>query len=263
MPELISIITPTYNSQRFIESAIKSVLAQTYKNWEMIIIDDASTDGSYEIIKSFSTKDERIQFIKLDLNQGSAFARNKGIKEASGRYISFLDSDDLWMPEKLEKQLEFMDDHKASLSFTAYKKIEENGRYRGQVNINKMQIGYSDLLKTNHIGCLTAMIDTKLIGGKLYMPLIEKRHDHGLWLSILKQGYTAYGLNEILAAYRCRKGSISHNKINILFHQWKLYREVEKLGLFRSMYYMIYYIWYGIVKWRGMFSRSNLFYPTT
>ena len=249
MSGLVSIITPMYNSERFIEPTIKSVQHQTYQNWEMIIVDDASTDGSYEIIKSFSIKDERIRVIKLDFQQGPAVARNKGIKKASGRYIAFLDSDDLWMPEKLKKQLEFMDNHKAPFSFTAYQKIEENGKYRGQVNINKMQIGYSDLLKTNHIGCLTAMIDTKLLGGKLYMPLIEKRHDHGLWLSILKQGHTAYGLNEILAAYRCRKGSISHNKINILHHQWKLYREVERLGLIRSMYYMIYCIWYGIIKW--------------
>ena len=249
MSDLISIITPLYNSKQHILDTIQSVQYQTYANWELIIIDDASNDGSVKVAESFSTQDKRIKLIKLDSNKGPAVARNKGIKECSGRYIAFLDSDDLWMPEKLEKQLEFMDDHKASLSFTAYKKIEENGRYRGQVNINKMQIGYSDLLKTNHIGCLTAMIDTNLLGEKLYMPLIEKRHDHGLWLSILKQGYTAYGLNEILAVYRCRKGSISRNKIKILRYQWKLYREVEKLGLIRSMYYMLYYAWYGIVKW--------------
>ena len=249
MSDLISIITPLYNSKQYILETIQSVLSQTYANWEMIIIDDASTDGSDEIIKSFSIKDERIKFIKLDLNQGPAFARNKGIKEASGRYIAFLDSDDLWMPEKLEKQIEFMDDHKTPLSFTAYQKIEENGKYRGQININKIQIGYSDLLKTNHIGCLTAIMDTKLLDGKIYMPLIEKRHDHGLWLSILKQGHMAYGLNEVLAAYRCRKDSISNNKVKTIPYQWKLYRKHENLNLMNSIFYMISYALHGFAKW--------------
>ena len=215
----------------------------------MIIIDDGSTDGSVDIVKSFLEKDERIHHICLTGNNGSAVARNEGIRAASGRYVAFLDSDDIWMQEKLEKQIKFMDDHKSPLSFTAYRKIDENGEYRGQVNIKKFKVGYSDLLKTNHIGCLTAIMDTKILNGKIYMPLIEKRHDHGLWLSILKQGHTAYGLNEVLAAYRCRKDSISNNKIKTIPYQWELYRKHENLNLISSIFYMISYALHGFYKW--------------
>ena len=249
MPELVSIITPMYNSQRFIKSAIKSVQAQTYQNWEMIIVDDGSADGSVDITKAFVENDERIRLIILQNNRGPAVARNEGIKVACGRYIAFLDSDDLWLPEKLEKQLRFMNNKHSPLSFSSYEKIDEDGNILGQIPINKKKISYTDLLKTNHIGCLTAMMDIKFLEEKMYMPLIKKRHDHGLWLSILSKGYTAFGINEVLAQYRCRKHSISHNKINIICYQWKLYREVERLGLIRSMYYMLYYAWYGIVKW--------------
>ena len=249
MKDLVSIITPMFNSIKYIENTIISVQAQTYQNWEMIIIDDGSTDDSVKIVKSFLEEDERINLICLADNNGSAVARNEGIRAATGRYIAFLDSDDIWMQEKLEKQIKFMNDHKSPLSFTAYRKINENGEYLGKVNINKFKVGYLDLLKTNHIGCLTAIMDTKLLDGKIYMPLIEKRHDHGLWLSILKQGHTAYGLNEVLADYRCRKDSISNNKIKTIPYQWKLYRKHENLNLISSIFYMISYALHGISKW--------------
>jgi len=249
MPELVSIITPIYNSEKFIESAIKSVQDQTYPYWEMILIDDGSTDGSINLVRTFLDNDERIQLISLQENQGPAMARNEGIKMARGRYIAFLDSDDLWLPVKLDKQLKFMNINNSPLSFSAYQKIDENGNIIGQVSIKKTKISYTDLLKTNHIGCLTAMIDTKLLGEKMYMPFVKKRHDHGLWLSIVNKGYTAFGINEVLAQYRCRKNSISHDKINILHHQWKLYREIERLSFIRSMYYMLSYAWYGFIKW--------------
>ena len=140
---------------------------------------------------------------------------------------------------------------KSPLSFTAYNRIDENGIIIDQIFMNKKSISYTDLLKTNHIGCLTAMIDTNIIGEKMYMPLIKIRHDHALWLSILnKEGYTALGINEILAQYRYRRHSISHNKIINIQYQWALYRKVERLSLIRSMYYMLSYAWYGINKWR-------------
>jgi len=251
MPEFVSIITPIYNSGKYIECAIKSVQHQTYPYWEMILIDDGSTDGSIDLVRTFLDNDERIQLISLQKNQGPAKARNEGIKMACGRYIAFLDSDDLWLPEKLEKQLKFMDVNNSPLSFSAYQKIDENGDIIGQISIKKTKISYADLLKTNHIGCLTAMIDTKFLGEKMYMPLIKKRQDHGLWLSIVKKGYTAFGINEVLAQYRCRQHSISHAKINIFYYQWKLYREVERLSYIQSMYYMLTYAWYGFIKWRA------------
>jgi len=249
MNDIVSIITPMFNSIKYIENTIISVQAQTYQNWEMIIIDDGSTDDSVKIVKSFLEEDERINLICLRDNKGSAVARNEGIKAAVGRYIAFLDSDDIWMQEKLEKQIQFMDGHKAPLSFTAYRKINENGEYLGKVNIYKFKVGYLDLLKTNHIGCLTAIMDTNLLDKKMYMPLIEKRHDHGLWLSILKQGHVAYGLNEVLAGYRCRKDSISNNKIKTISYQWELYRKHENLNLMSSIFYMISYALHGFYKW--------------
>jgi len=248
MSELVSIITPMYNSENFIISTIKSVCMQSYQNWEMIIIDDGSTDNGVDRVKELENNDKRIRIIIQESNKGSAQARNTGIKHSRGRYIAFLDSDDLWESEKLKNQLKFMKEKNSPLSFTAYQKINEEGEFLGQVNISTPKIEYKDLLKTNHIGCLTAIFDTKLLGGKMYMPLLEKRHDHGLWLSILQQGHTAYGLKEVLGKYRIRDGSISNNKIDNVKYQWKLYREIEKLNIIKSIYYMSFYAYHGIKK---------------
>ncbi len=249
MNEIVSIITPMFNSERFIELTIKSVQAQTYQYWELLLIDDGSRDGSINIVTTLLDKDDRIHLFRMQENQGPAKARNKGIKMACGRYIAFLDSDDLWLPEKLEQQLQFMHDNHSPLSFSSYQKIDEYGNLMSQISISKTKLSYTDLLKTNYIGCLTAMMDTKILGGKMYMPLIKKRHDHGLWLSILNKGYTAFGINQSLAQYRCRQHSISHNKINIIYYQWKLYREVEGLDFIRTLYYMLHYAWNGFIKW--------------
>ena len=252
MSELVSIITPMYNSKNFIKSTIKSVCMQSYQNWEMIIIDDGSTDNGVDRVKELENYDKRIRIIVQESNKGSAQARNTGIKHSRGRYIAFLDSDDLWVSEKLKNQLKFMKEKNSPLTFTAYQKINEEGEFLGQVDITTSKIGYKDMLKTNHIGCLTAIFDTKLLGGKIYMPLIEKRHDHGLWLSILKQVHTAYGLKEVLGKYRIRDGSISNNKIDNIKYQWRLYREIEKLNIIKSLYYMAFYTYYGIRKFSSL-----------
>jgi glycosyltransferase involved in cell wall biosynthesis len=249
MPDLVSIITPLYNSNDFVGNTIKSVLAQTYQNWELILIDDASTDGSAKIAEYFATKDERIKLIKLDSNQGPAAARNRGIKEASGRYIAFLDSDDLWHKDKLEKQIIFMQKNEYAFTFTGYEKIDEKGKKIGNILPFKNQVTYHDLLKSNHIGCLTAMIDLKMLGCKMYMPDIKKRQDQGLWLEILKEIDKAYCLYEILGQYRIREGSISVNKIDNLKYQWKLYRNIEKINIVKSFYYMTFYAFYGMRKY--------------
>lgn len=249
MPDLVSIITSLYNSNDFVGNTIKSVLAQTYQNWELILIDDASTDGSAKIAEYFATKDERIKLIKLDSNQGPAAARNRGIKEASGRYIAFLDSDDLWYKDKLEKQIIFMQKNEYAFTFTGYDKIDEKGKKIGNILPFKNQVTYHDLLKSNHIGCLTAMIDLKMLGCKMYMPDIKKRQDQGLWLEILKEIDKAYCLYEILGQYRIREGSISVNKIDNLKYQWKLYRNIEKINIVKSFYYMTFYAFYGMRKY--------------
>ena len=249
----ISIITPVFESELFIKLTIESVLNQTYQNWELIIIDDASSDGSVKIAESFATKDKRIKLIKLDSNKGPAAARNRGIKEASGRYIAFLDSDDLWHKDKLEKQIIFMQKNEYAFTFTGYEKIDEKGKKIGNILPFKGQVTYHDLLKSNHIGCLTAMIDLKMLGCKMYMPDIKKRQDQGLWLEILKEIDKAYCLNKVLGKYRIRKDSISINKIANIKFQWQLYRELEKLSIIQSLYYMLWYTFYGIRKYSNLF----------
>ena len=249
MLDLVSIITPMYNSEKFIDSTIQSVQSQTYQNWEMIIVDDASTDRSIEIVKKIMSNEPRLQLKQLADNLGPAHTRNNGIKLAKGRFLAFLDSDDLWHKDKLEKQIKFMQNNEYAFSFTGYEKIDESGEISGIVRPFKEQVSYHDLLKSNHIGCLTAMIDLKILGYKMYMPDIKKRQDQGLWLEILKEIDKAYCLYEILGQYRIREGSISVNKIDNLKYQWKLYRNIEKLNIVKSLYYMTFYAFYGLRKY--------------
>lgn len=244
---LISIITPSYNSEKFISKTIESVLSQTYTNWEMIIVDDCSPDNSNEIIEEYCKKDSRVKLIKLEKNSGPARARNTAIKEAKGRYIAFLDADDLWLPDKLEKQIKFMNENNLSFTYSAYKLIDEEDNDLG-VFIPREELTYEDILKTNDIGCLTAIYDTEKLG-KVYMPNILKRQDYGLWLKILKEIKETKGIVEPLAIYRIRKNSVSSNKLKAAIYQWKIYREVEQLNLIKSLYYFTHYIWNGIKKY--------------
>ena len=253
MDEIVSIITPLFNSATFIEETIESVISQTYNDWEMIIIDDCSNDGSLEIVKDIAKDDLRIRLISLKNNLGPSNARNEGIKQACGRYIAFLDSDDLWHKDKLEKQIKFMQKNEYAFTFTGYEKIDEKGKKIGNILPLKGQVTYHDLLKSNHIGCLTAMIDLKILGYKMYMPDIKKRQDQGLWLEILKEIDKAYCLNKVLGKYRIRKDSISINKIANIKFQWQLYRELEKLSIIQSFYYMLWYAYYGIRKYSNLF----------
>lgn len=248
MNNLISIIVPSYNSSKFIAQTIDSVLAQTYQNWEMIIVDDKSPDNSNNIIKEFYQKDNRIKLIQLEKNSGPAIARNIGIKEAKGRYIAFLDSDDLWLPHKLETQVNFMKEKNIPFTYSSYKLIDEENNNLGEFIVPE-RVTYSLILKTNPIGCLTAIYDTEFFR-KVYMPNILKRQDYGLWLKLLKQILFTYGIKEPLAIYRIRKNSISSNKLKAAKYQWKVYREVEKLPLLKSIYYFINYAYYGIKKYK-------------
>jgi glycosyltransferase involved in cell wall biosynthesis len=186
MSILVSIITPMYNSENFIDATIQSVQSQTYQDWEMIIVDDASTDRSIEIVKKIMSNEPRLQLKQIAYNLGPAHARNNGIKLAKGRFLAFLDSDDLWHEEKLYKQLKFMKKNHYAFTYTGFEKINEEGKVLGAIIPYKEEVCYYDLLKSNHIGCLTAMIDLKILGYKIYMPDIKKRQDQGLWLKILK-----------------------------------------------------------------------------
>ena len=211
MNNIVSIITPSFNSANYICHTVESVLNQSYTNWELLIVDDCSTDNSREIIQSYVNKDSRIKLICLEKNSGAAVARNTGIEEARGRFIAFLDSDDTWHPEKLEKQLHFMLNNDYAFTYTQYHQVNENGDLIGDLYFPK-RTNYHNLLKTCVIGCLTAMYDSHKIG-KIYFPLIRKRQDYALWLKILKQIDYAYCVPMDLASYTVRSDSISANKI--------------------------------------------------
>ncbi|MEO9599266.1 glycosyltransferase family 2 protein [Parasphingorhabdus sp.] len=253
---LVSIITPTYNSADFIEETISSVMKQEYQNWEHIIVDDASTDGTALAVNELISQDSRIKFIQLETNSGAAIARNTAISAAAGRYIAFLDADDLWLPAKLSVQIEYMLRTGASFTFSSYGLIDGSGDKIGSVEVPK-KATYNSLLRNNWIGCLTAVYDTEQIG-KIKMPLIRKRQDLGLWLRILKQIPQAEGLKETLAMYRVRPGSISHNKVDAARYTWQLYRHVEALPFLYAVYYFSCYALNGLFKTRHKPFRPDL-----
>lgn len=242
----VSVITPSYNCARYISSTIESILAQTFLDWELIIVDDCSTDDSVDVINSFVKQDVRVKLIKLEKNSGAAVARNAAIETAQGRYITFLDSDDMWLPNKLEQQVAYMHKNDIAFSYSAYEKVYESGEVFGNVGVPE-KVNYSDLLKVCSIGCLTAIYDTHMVG-KVYMPLIRKRQDLGLWLEILKKVSYAYATPGILAQYRVRSDSISANKKIAAQYTWKLYREVEGLDFFVSIYYFSHYAVNGLLR---------------
>lgn len=241
MEPLVSIVMPTYNCAKYIEESVVSVIKQTYTNWELIIIDDCSTDNTEDIVKSYCEKDNRIKYFRLDVNSGAAIARNEGIKCAKGRYIAFLDSDDLWMEKKLEKQISFMEKNKYNFTCTDYMQIDEKGQENGVIIKCKKKVDYNGVLLNCPIGNSTVIYNAEKLG-KFEIPNIKKRNDDALWLQILKKEKYAYGLNEVLMKYRIRKNSISSDKIDLIKYHWKLYREIEKLSISRSLFHIIYWI---------------------
>ncbi|MCU4714644.1 glycosyltransferase [Bacillus cereus] len=244
---MISIVIPSYNASSFIKETIQSVQSQTYTNWEIIIIDDVSKDNTRELIKEEIKKDGRIQLIELQENGGAAIARNIGINNAKGKYVAFLDSDDLWLPEKLEKQLEFMQNNDIAFSFTSYQIMNQDGTLTDKVVHVPEKINYNGLLKNTIIGCLTVMLDIEKLG-RVQMPNIRTRQDTATWLKILRQGHYAYGLDEVLSKYRKVENSISSKKFKMAKMNWKLYREIEELSIPKSAWCFINYALNGVVK---------------
>ncbi len=239
---LVSIIMPSYNSSKTIEVSIDSVLAQSYSNWELLITDDSSSDNTVEIIESY--KDPRIRLYRHDSNQGTGAARNNSIRIAKGEYIAFLDSDDLWLPEKLAKQISFMQTNGYKFTYSHYQKFDSKGE-RGIV-YSPPSVTYDQLIYSNVIGCLTVIYDVKLLG-KHYMPEIRKRQDMGLWLKLLKICGKAYALEEVLAKYKSDSGMTS-NKLSMLAWQWKFYRDIAGLSRRRALYVFMIYCIYGVKK---------------
>ncbi len=239
--DLVSIITPAYNSEKYISEAIESVLNQTYTNWEMIIVNDVSTDNTELIIKKYVDQDSRIKLINLKENSGAAVARNTALKVAQGRFIAFLDSDDRWKQNKLEKQIKFMLENNYYFTFTSFEYIiDENNSQKKIFRVPK-SLNYSEGLKNTSIGCLTVVIDRDKVGD-FEMPLVRRGQDNLTWLMLMKKGIIAYSLNENLAEYRKVKGSLSNSKIKALKRQWYNYRKIIKLPFFKCCYYYGYYV---------------------
>ncbi len=243
--KLVSIITPSYNSAKFIKQCIESVIAQTYTNWEMLIVDDYSADNSLQILKKYN--DKRIQLIELDKNVGASESRNVAIRKAKGKYIAFLDSDDLWEPQKLEKQISFMETEDIAFSFSTYQPMsDDESKLYSIIHAPKI-VTYSSYLKKTIIGCLTVIIDREKTGG-FEMPNIRSSHDMALWLLIMRRGFAAYGLDENLARYRIVSTSNTANKWRAAKDVWMVYRQFEKLSFFYSIWCFLNYAFNAIIK---------------
>lgn len=238
---LVSVIMPAFNSERFIEASIQSVREQTYSNWELLIIDDASADRTLAIIKDFASEDKRIKIISNEENLGAGVSRNNGIGQAKGQYISFLDADDLWKPHKLQTQLEFMRKNEVSVCFSSYELITENGEKRREVVQALPFVTYQKLLKSNYIGNLTGIYNAAELG-KIYGPEIRKRQDWGLWLAAVKRAEIAKSIKEPLAIYRLRKKSVSGNKFEMLRYNFNIYHQVLGFGFFKSLRCMLMFL---------------------
>jgi len=234
----VSIITPLYNSEKFITETINSVINQTYNKWELLVIDDCSRDHSADIVKEFSERDERIKYFKTDFPSGSpTIPRNLGIKLATGRYIAFLDSDDLWNFEKLMKQLELFSSIDVAIVYSDYEKISEEGLSTNRFILAPEKVSYNDLLAGNIIACSTCMYDTKKVGKNYFLK--QGHEDYAMWLSILKKGFIAKNCNYVSMKYRVRDNSISSNKFKAILWVWNIYRKNEGLNLLKSSYYSI------------------------
>lgn len=250
---LVSVIMPTYNSAQWLSDSIDSVLNQTYKNLELIITDDCSTDGTHDILKAYEQKDSRLKIIYAEKNVGAGHTRNRCIEHARGRYIAFCDSDDRWMPTKLEKQLMFMQEKDCCMVFTSYITCDELGRNTGVIIAPRRQ----SLFQTkcdDKIGFLTCIYDTEKTGGKMFMPVQRKRQDYAYVLQILQKCRYAYGIQEPLAYYRLHSESISANKWSLIKYEMLTWRVVFGDSKIHSLLFFIFcflpsYAWKKLQTW--------------
>lgn len=249
MDELVSIITPVYNCEKLIKETIKSVQEQTYENWEMILVDDCSTDKSEEIIKSIMKEDIRVKYFKLDENSGAAVARNYALEKSNGRFIAYLDADDLWRKNKLEIQIKFMLNNNCAFSCTDYEKIDEEGNSLNKIVKIPPKVDYNLFLRNTIIQTVGVMVDTKITGKELLvMPNIRRRQDAATWCQLLKAGYDCYEVPENLSYYRVVTNSLSSNKFKAVKGTWYLYRNIEKLSLPKACFCFIGYAFNAVKK---------------
>ena len=238
MNETVSIIVPVYNAEKYIVETIEHVAAQTYRDWELLLVVDGCKDASAQVIRAYQEAqgEKRLRVLVREENAGAARARNEGLQEASGRYVAYVDADDLWMPEKLELQLRYMKEKQAAFVFTGYEFADEQGLGTGRVVHVPPRLTYRQALKNTTIFTSTVMFDTRQIPKEnLKMPDI-KSEDTALWWKVLRQGYTAYGLDRNLVLYRRPQQSLSSNKLEAIRRIWNLYRKAENLSVPYSMY---------------------------
>lgn len=241
MKRKVSIIVPVYNAAEFLEKTTETVMAQKETDWELLFVDDCSTDESRSVIRRCALRDDRIRLIEQSRNLGAAAARNRGVEEAQGRYIAFLDADDLWKEEKLSKELAFMEEQNAGFVFSGYEFANEKGIGTGKIVRVPRELSYRQALKNTTIFTSTVLFDTRIVPKELIkMPLV-KSEDTAAWWNILRHGYKAYGCNENLVLYRRSTGTLSANKLEAIRRIWYLYRKVEKLGIFYSFYNFVFY----------------------
>lgn len=240
---LVSVVMPCFDTEPYVGAAVRSVLTQTHTDLELIVVDDASTDSSADVVDELALQDSRVTLLRRPVNGGAARARNDALAHVRGDYVAFLDSDDLWLPRKLERQLRFAENVGQPLTYTSYYKID--GAIGAEVDQAALRssgrivdppgvVDYRTMLEANYIGSPTAMYDRRRLGTRM-LPDLRKRQDYALWLSILREGGTARGLLEPLSVYRQRVGSLSHAKIELASWNWRLYRDVEQLSLSQSL----------------------------
>lgn len=244
---LISIIVPCYNMENYIADTIMSVKRQTYSNWELLIVDDVSTDQTTAVIEPFCKEDSRIHLAVKEQHTGIASSRNQAISKANGRYLAFLDADDVWHPEKLERQLRFVQEQKIGFCYSSYDLIDETGKPLGKTIKSIGTLTYKDYLRNTIIGCSTVMVDTDIVG-RVTVPDFRTSEDTATWLDILKQGVKAYAIDEPLTSYRIREKSASSNKMKAASDLWKVYRKHEKMSFFKTAYYFFCYAFNAIKK---------------
>lgn len=240
---LVSIVVPVYNIRKYITETMDCVRNQTYTNWELLLVEDGSSDDTVDVIEDYleCVGDERIRLLKQPANMGAAKARNRGVEEASGRYIAYLDADDLWVPEKLQQELNFLHNTGAAFVFTGYEFADEQGKGTGKVVRVPDTLDYKEALKNTTIFTSTVMFDLEKISKELLMMPEIKSEDTALWWKILRSGYTAYGLDENLVIYRRPGKSLSSNKLEAIRRIWNLYRKAEGMNVISSAYHFVFW----------------------
>lgn len=246
MKELVSILTPTFNAEKYIRATIESVQNQSYQHWEMILIDDASRDHTVSIIEEFAQNDSRIKLFKLSENSGNGFARNAALEQATGKYISYLDADDLWFPEKLEKQIQFLKTNNLHFTFSFYDSIDEEGNNLNRRVESPNPLTYKQLFFCNYVGNLTTIYDVDYFG-KIILENTQKRQDWRIWLTILKQIKIAKPVPEPLAFYRIRKDSVSSSKFKLIKHNFGVYRQFHGYNFVFSVLLMIRFLYTQLI----------------